>query len=107
MNFVNIDIKPPKSNVVISTTTKVELTSKPLFGDSWGLIYSDRAKAIAPLILPLNQMRSSCFIEILISKYLQIPTKREGMKTPQALAKMQENSTAIIKKELNFSYSIP
>lgn len=76
-------------------------------GDIEGLIYKLKAKAIAPLMLPLNQIRRSCFIEILISKYLHSPTKREGKKTPIALAKTQDIKTAIKNSELNFSYSIP
>lgn len=38
MNLVKIDIKPPKSRVVIKTTTRVELTKSPLFGEREGLI---------------------------------------------------------------------
>lgn len=108
MNLVKTDINPPKSRVVIRTTTNVELTRRELLGDKLGLICKESAKAIAPRILPLNQMRRSYLKEIRMSKeYRQIPTKREGRNTPTALAKMQEKSTANMNTELNFSCSIP
>jgi hypothetical protein len=62
---------------------------------------------MAPLMLPLNQIRSSCLTDILISKYLQIPTIREGMNTPKALAKTHDSKTAMRKGELNLSCSMP
>jgi hypothetical protein len=68
MNLVKMDISPPKSKVVIRTTTKVELTIRLLFGEREGLIWRLNAKAMAPLILPLNHINRSCFIEILMSK---------------------------------------
>lgn len=107
INFVKIDISPPNSKVVISTTTKVELTIRLLLGEREGLIWRLNANAIAPLILPLNHINRSCFIEILMSKYRQTPTNNEGTKTPKARANTQENSTAIRKTKLNFCYYIP
>jgi hypothetical protein len=41
-------MRPPKMRVVIRTTTKVELTRSPEFGDKDGLICKLSAKAIAP-----------------------------------------------------------
>jgi hypothetical protein len=41
-------MRPPKMRVVISTTTKVELTRSPELGDKDGLICKLSAKAIAP-----------------------------------------------------------
>ena len=60
MYFVNIDISPPNSKVVTKTITKVELTRSELLGDRAGLIYRLKAKAIAPLIVPLYQIISTC-----------------------------------------------
>jgi len=68
MNLVKIDMRPPKSSVVISTTTSVELTMRPLLGDSDGRICKLKANAMAPLMLPLNHINNSYLIEILISK---------------------------------------
>jgi hypothetical protein len=68
MNFVKIDMSPPKMRVVISTTTRVELTIRPLLGDKDGRICKLKANAMAPLMLPLNQISKSYLIEILISK---------------------------------------
>jgi hypothetical protein len=68
MNLVKIDMRPPNSKVVMSTTIRVELTMRLLFGDKDGLICKLRANAIAPLILPLNQIRINCFREMRISK---------------------------------------
>jgi hypothetical protein len=48
INFVKMLIRPPKMRVVISTTTKVELTRSPEFGDKDGFICKLSAKAIAP-----------------------------------------------------------
>jgi hypothetical protein len=50
MNFANIDISPPNSNVVTRTITRVELTNRLEFGDNLGLTYKLSAKAIAPII---------------------------------------------------------
>ncbi len=59
MTLVNRVIRPPKKRVVKSTTTRVLLTSRSEFLDKNGLIYRDRAKAMAPLMLPLNHRRES------------------------------------------------
>ena len=48
INFVKMLMRPPKMRVVISTTTKVELTRSPELGDRDGFICKLRAKAIAP-----------------------------------------------------------
>lgn len=112
MNLVNIVISPPKMRVVISTTTRVELTMRLALGDRDGFICRLSANAIAPtlrnylcsylpLMLPLNHIIKSSFILILTSINLHIPKNTEGRKTPTALANMQENSTAIRKRTLN------
>ena len=76
------------------TTIKVELIKRLAFGAKDGFIYKLRAKAIAPLILPLNQIIINCFRSILSWNFLQIPTRSAGIKTPKALAIIQEIRTA-------------
>lgn len=92
MNLVNIGISPPNNKVVVSTTTKVELIIRLALGDSFLLIYRLSAKAMAPLMIPLNQIRVSCFKLKPISNRLQMPKNKAGRNTPQALAIMQEIS---------------
>ena len=48
---MNILINPPNNNVVISTTTRVELTKRLEFGERDGFIYKLNANAIAPIKL--------------------------------------------------------
>ena len=48
ISFVKMLMRPPKIRVVISTTTKVELTRSPELGDRDGFICKLSAKAIAP-----------------------------------------------------------
>ncbi len=45
---MKIVIRPPNINVVIKTTTKVELTIRLALGESDSLIYKLKANAIAP-----------------------------------------------------------
>ena len=104
--MVNKDMSPPKNRVVNNTVMRVLLTRSPALGDIKGLIYRERAKAIAPLMLPLNQRRVSYLIlrENLI--FLQGAINRAGKKTPISLLKMQENRTAIIKVYENLPDSL-
>ena len=103
---MKIDISPPNNSVVIKTTTSVELTIRLLFGEREGRIWMLKAKAMAPLMLPLNHIRSNYLNEILMSKYRHTPTKREGTKTPKARANIHEKSLANKNMKLNFCYCI-
>lgn len=94
MIFAKIGIRPPKSKVVNNTTTKVDVIIKPAFGARLGFIYKLKANAIAPLMLPLNHMIITCFKSMLVLNFLQIVTRKKGMKTPNALAIIQEIKTA-------------
>jgi hypothetical protein len=83
ITFVKIDISPPNKSVVIKTTTSVELTIRLLFGEREGRIWMLKAKAMAPLMLPLNHIRSNYLNEILMSKYRHILQKERAQKLPR------------------------
>lgn len=74
ISLVKTDIKPPNKRDVTKTTTKVELTKRLELGDKEGLIYKLNAKAMAPLIIPLNHIKSNYLREILRLKHLHMPT---------------------------------
>ena len=63
INFVKILMRPPKMSVVIRTTTRVELTRSPEFGDKDGLICKLSAKAIAPKSLTRVRVTSDAAAE--------------------------------------------
>jgi hypothetical protein len=103
---VKIDIDPPNIKVVAKTTTKVEVTNRPALGAYTAFIYWLKAKAIAPLITPENQIRISYLNDILSLNLLHIARKKAGIKTPAARAIIQEIRSAKKNRVLNYSYSI-
>lgn len=92
MNFAKMDINPPNSNVVVRTMTRVELIIKLALGEIFLLIYKLKANAMAPLMMPLNQISISCLRLRPILNFLQIPMSRAGINTPHALAIMHDIS---------------
>lgn len=93
INLAKTDMSPPNNKVETRTTTRVELTNKLNLGDNEGLICKLKAKAIAPLMVPLYQIMSSYLKLIPRLKQLNIPTNKAGRNTPKALAIIVESKT--------------
>jgi hypothetical protein len=76
MNLVKTDMRPPNKREVTKTTTRVELTKRLELGERDGLIWRLRANAMAPLMMPLNQMSNNYLRVMLILKHLHMPTMK-------------------------------
>lgn len=107
ITFPNIDIDPPNIRVEVSTIKRVEVTmipfcSYPTIDDICKL----RPNAIAPLMIPLYQIKISCFRLILSLKQLNAPMQKAGIKTPAVRASKQESKRTNVNDKLKVEDSI-
>ena len=105
--LANTVINPPNTTVVTKTTTSVELTIKLRFGASLLSTAKLKAKAIAPLIIPLNHINITYFKLKFYLNLLQRPTSNAGMNIPAPLAIAPEIINAKTKPPLNYDSLIP
>jgi len=85
INFYKIPTVEPNTTVVKTTNMRAVVTITCLFGDAFELILRTRPNAIAPLIMPAYQMKTSSPTVILKSALHMHLTSPTSPKVPQSL----------------------